>query len=169
MDITKIRKVNISVRIIDTLNPFSWYKTSKFIIDNNIDCVIFRYWHPFFILSYYGIIKCLEKSNKKIQYCCICDNIYPHERLPFDTYFIKIFFNKIHKFFVMSNKTQEDIEQLSVNKSIKKIFLPINNSFGPIINKNIASISCASRIYYDWIFFMRLYFKSIYIVYFINI
>ena len=37
---------------IDSINPFTWIKTSNFILKNNVNTVIFRYWHTFFIPPY---------------------------------------------------------------------------------------------------------------------
>ena len=47
------------IRIIDSINPFSWNRTSNKILKFNPDKVILRFWHPFFIPCYYSIIKSL--------------------------------------------------------------------------------------------------------------
>ena len=41
------------ITLLDSVNPFTWSKVSKYILDNKIDKVIFRYWHPFFIFSFH--------------------------------------------------------------------------------------------------------------------
>ena len=52
-----------SIRILDTLNPFSWRKTSKSIINKNFDKIIFRFWHPFLAPVYSYIISSIKKNN----------------------------------------------------------------------------------------------------------
>ena len=47
------------IKILDSINPFTWHQVSKYILNNKIDKIFFRYWHPFFIPSYYYIIKYL--------------------------------------------------------------------------------------------------------------
>jgi len=109
-------------RLIDSINPFSWKKTSKEIIKFNPDRIIFRFWHPFFIPCYYSIIK---KIKKKIPIYVIFDNVIPHEKYFFQKFFIKIFLKKINGAIVMSKHVERGILQLNRDIIIKKLFLPI--------------------------------------------
>ena len=52
-----------SFRLISTYNPFTWNKTINKIVSFNVDTVIFRYWHPILIPSYYYIASRLKKYN----------------------------------------------------------------------------------------------------------
>ncbi|CUT02746.1 hypothetical protein JGI17_11585 [Candidatus Kryptonium thompsonii] len=68
-----------SKRIIDSVNPISWFTTGFKIAKEKPDIVIFKYWLPFFAPCFgitAGIIKLL--SNSKIIF--ICDNITPHPK-----------------------------------------------------------------------------------------
>ena len=67
------------IRIIDSLNPISWRKTAKKIIEKKIDRLIFRYWNPFFIPCYIYIIRYLKKKKYNIKIYSICDNAMSHE------------------------------------------------------------------------------------------
>ena len=123
------------ITLLDSVNPFTWRKVSKYIIDNKINRVIFRYWHPFFILSYLFIIKEIRKNKKNVKIFCICDNIYPHSYFPLSKLLIKYFLNNIDKFFVMSENTYIQIKKYVDHTKIKKIFLPTKENFGPILEQ----------------------------------
>ena len=60
-----------SFRLISTYNPFTWSNAIKKIVSFNADAVIFRYWHPILIPSYYYIAKKLKKNNSKLKIYCI--------------------------------------------------------------------------------------------------
>ena len=46
-----------TLSMINTLNPFSWLKTAQYIIRENPDYVILRYWHPYFAVVYLLFLK----------------------------------------------------------------------------------------------------------------
>ena len=144
---------NDVIRLIDTINPFSWKKTANYLLKNKYKNIIFRYWHPFFIPAYNSIAKYLLKNNNNIKLYCICDNIYPHERFILDEALINLFFKKIHYFYVMSNKTYNELNKF-INKSrIKKIYLPINTKLGPLIDKDIAREKLQYKSDFSLLFF----------------
>ena len=51
-----------NTRVIDTISPLSWNRAYYEIISEKTDCIIFRYWHPFFIPAYYTIAKNLKAA-----------------------------------------------------------------------------------------------------------
>ena len=78
-------------RTISSINPISWNKTAKRIIKLKPDIIIFKYWMPFFALSFGSIIRLVEKKID-IKSLVICDNIIPHESRFFDNKLTKYFF-----------------------------------------------------------------------------
>ena len=141
------------IRLIDSLNPFTWRKTANYIIENNYNKIIFRYWHPFFIPAYIYIINYLKKENSLTKVFCICDNIYPHERFMFDRIIIQKFLKKIDLFYVMSDRTYNQLNSFIRKKRIKKIFLPIDESLGPLIDKSLARKKLQYKTSFSLLFF----------------
>ncbi|MEC8839281.1 MAG: glycosyl transferase, partial [Candidatus Neomarinimicrobiota bacterium] len=78
-------------RIINSINPISWHKAAKRIIELKPDIVIFKYWMPFFAPSFGSIIRLIKKKIN-IKSLVICDNIIPHESRFFDNRLTKYFF-----------------------------------------------------------------------------
>ena len=52
-----------SKRIIDSINPLTWRKATKEILEQDYDRVIIRFWHPFFIPCYNSICKKIKKRS----------------------------------------------------------------------------------------------------------
>jgi len=138
------------VSLLDSINPLSWVKASNYILKSNIKTIIIRYWHPFFIPMYLFIINRVKRKNPNIKVNYICDNVISHEKFPFSKLLVKIFLNKADKCFLMSDNTINQIEKYIPLHKTKKIFLPIKNNFGPLLNKkesqNILNIEADSLV-----------------------
>ena len=126
------------INLLDSINPFTWNKTCKYIIDNKFQNIFVRYWHPFFIPLFLFIFRKIKLANKNIKFYCIADNIMPHDYFPLSKFLIKHFFNYIDKCFVMSDNTFHQANNYLETENIKKVFLPIKNNFGYLIDQNHA-------------------------------
>ena len=122
-------------RIINSINPVSWFKAAKKIIELKPDIIIFKYWMPLFAPSFGSIIRFIKKKNK-IKSLVICDNIIPHENRFFDNILTKYFFKYIDYFIVMSKSVENDL--LSLFPDAKYIYTPhpLYDIFGKGINKD---------------------------------
>ncbi|MFY8160640.1 MAG: glycosyltransferase [Candidatus Kapaibacteriota bacterium] len=116
-----------SKRVLDTVNPLSYYSTANEINNFEADLLLTKFWMPFFAPSLGKVARKLDKKTKKI---AILDNVIPHEKRPFDIQLIKYFLNSYDGFVVMSNKVKDDL--LSLKPNAKYIFQehPLYNHFG---------------------------------------
>ena len=112
--------INIE-RTINSINPISWKKTAKKIIELEPDLIIFKYWIPFLAPSFRSIIKHTKKKIS-VKSLVICDNIIPHENRPFDILLTKSFFKYIDHFIVMSKSVEKDL--LFLFQDAKYIYTP---------------------------------------------
>ncbi len=111
---------NIKIHtLINTVNPFNWFKVARFIKKEKPDFILFRYWLPFFGPSL-GTIAKLVKSKTKV--FALTDNIIPHEKRfgdkPFTNYFVK----NCHGFIAMSKTVLNDISKFTKNSN--KVYSP---------------------------------------------
>ena len=120
-----------SNRILDSINPFTWYRTANKILDHKPDLVIFRSWNPFFCIMF-GIIAKKIKSRSSIKCMVICDNIFPHEKSFFDKYLMSFFLNKMDLFIVQSSIVEKELISLVCNPKYLRLFHPIYNVFGEL-------------------------------------
>ena len=138
ISVTKNNNTDIDY-CINTTNPYTWFKTANKIININTTHLLIRFWNPFFIPMYIFLINKIKKNNSNIKISCICDNIYPHERIFFDEKAIKYFFNKVDSFMVMSNDSEKKLRNLiGSNSIIIKSFLPLKFTYKNKLPQSVA-------------------------------
>jgi len=126
--------INI-IPIINSINPFNWFKVAKKIKKENPDYVIIRYWLPFMSPALGTIAKLIKKTTKVF---AITDNIIPHEKRIGDSLLTKYFVKSCDAFLTLSSSVLDDLSKFTDTK--EKIFIPhpIYDSFGEIVEKNNA-------------------------------
>ena len=130
---------NNIIRIIDSINPISWNKTAKLIIEKKINRLIFRYWNPFFIPCYIYIIKYLKRKNYNIKFYSICDNAVSHENIYLQKYFMKKFIDHLDGIITMSSHVKNEIISLTKQEvNCRNIFLPILDDLPQKLDRNLA-------------------------------
>ena len=105
--------------LINTVNPFNWFKVSRFIKKEKPDFILFRYWLPFFGPGLGTIARLVRKHTKVL---ALTDNILPHEKRMGDKPFTSYFVNACDGFIAMSEKVLNDISLFS--NTSKKIHAP---------------------------------------------
>ncbi len=119
-------------RLLDTLNPYTYYKTAKAIRKFKPDLLIFKYWLSFFAPAFGSVAYLVKKDCKIIS---ILDNVVPHEKRPGDKALTNFFINQNDGFIAMSKSVLNDLNQFTDNKN--KLFIPhpIYNIFGEKVSK----------------------------------
>ena len=116
-----------SERILDTMNPFSYYAAARKIKNYSPDILLLKYWMSYMAPSLGTAAKKLKKKSKVIT---ILDNVIPHEKRFFDTAFTKYFLRQNHGFVVMSDAVKNDL--IKLKPDAKYIFHahPLYGHFG---------------------------------------
>ena len=123
--------------LINSINPFNWFKVGNQIKKMQPDLVVVRYWLPFMGPCLGTILRRIKK-NKTTQVVCIADNIIPHEPKPGDQLFTRYFVKPVDSFITMSEKVKEDLLVFAPNKPIVFIPHPLYDNFGEKISKDLA-------------------------------
>jgi len=118
-------------RLLNSVNPFTWFKTRNYIKTQNPDLVLTKYWMTFFGPSL-GLS--LRNLNKKTVRISILDNVIPHERRFFDSFANRLFLKNNDGFIVMSDKVLADLLQLKPQAKYIRINHPLYNHFGEMLN-----------------------------------
>lgn len=119
-----------NIRIIDSINPFNWIRTGFRIRRENPDLIVCKYWMPFFAPCYYTIFL-IAKLFRKTKALLVCDNVIPHENMPFGRLLTKIFFSKVDYFMVQSRSVENDLKLFNKkNKPYEYSPHPVYNIFG---------------------------------------
>ncbi len=122
-------------RILDTVNPFSYFKTARKIRYQSPDILITKYWMTFFAPSL-GYV--LGKSSKKTIRISILDNVVPHEKRIFDTLLNKYFLKRNDGFVVMSDNVLKDLLEIRPDAKYLRIDHPVYDQFGERLDKKEA-------------------------------
>ena len=121
--------------IVNSINPFNWFKVAKRIKNESPDYVIIRYWLPFMAPCLGTIAKLIRKKTRVF---AITDNVIPHEKRIGDNLLTRYFVKSCDAFLTLSSSVLDDLKQFTNTK--EKIFIPhpIYDSFGEIVAKNKA-------------------------------
>ena len=117
-------------RIINSINPFSWFKAYRFIKKEKPDAVIFVWWMPFFAPALSTIARLLKrKCNKKTQITFLVENYISHENRWFDRFFTKRTLRWADSFICQSEFIEKQISQDFKQKPIHKTTLSIYDCY----------------------------------------
>jgi glycosyltransferase involved in cell wall biosynthesis len=114
-------------RVLDTINPLSWFKTARRINTFKPELFITAFWMPFFAPSY-GVVS--KRVRKKAKVISLLHNVIPHEKRLGDIALLRYFLKQNDGFGVMSESVRNDL--LKLNPSAQYFFhgLPLYNHFG---------------------------------------
>ncbi len=119
---------NLSLQqLIDTINPLSWYRTTRAIIKQNPDYCLIKYWHPYFVPCFTFIVWLLRRKN--IPVICIIDNLFPHERHFGDTLLTRILFTQISSAVTQSEIVHKQFQTSFPHISETIILHPVYDQF----------------------------------------
>ena len=135
---TPKKESNISVSsipILDSINPFSFFKTARRIRLFYPDILLMKYWTPF-LAPALGTVAMLLKNRVKV--ISILGNVMPHEKYFFDKFLTKYFLYQNDGFIVMCESVKQELLKLSPKALFIKRLHPLYNHFGELIDKSIA-------------------------------
>lgn len=129
--------INI-VPLISSINPFSWFKTARYIARSKPDFVVIRFWIPFMGPALGTIARLIKRSLPGVPIIAITDNVIPHEKRPLDKPFTRWFINSCDGFVVMSQSVGNDLRQFDTAKPVILQPHPVYNIFGDPVNREEA-------------------------------
>ena len=130
-----------TIRSLNSINPFSWWKTASLIASFNPDLLIVRLWIPFLAPSSTSVIKKLKKANSNLHVVAILDNVIPHERRPLDKLWARKFLQSCDSFVLMSDSVAKELTGFIPNANYQLIEHPINDRFVNSINKQKSRVN----------------------------
>jgi len=126
-------------RLLNSVNPLSWFKTGRKIRKENPDILLIKYWQPL-MAPCFGTAARLAKKNRsaKTKVICIFDNIIPHEKKPFDRFLTGYFIRCIDGAIVMSHSVGEDLKLFRTDIPVLYNPHPLYDNYGNIVPKEDA-------------------------------
>ncbi|MGB9702783.1 MAG: glycosyltransferase [Candidatus Kapaibacteriota bacterium] len=125
-----------SERILDSINPLSYYQTAKAIKAFSPDLLLLDYWHPFFAPSLGMVAKLLKRD--KVTVISIMSNVIPHEHKPGDEILTKYFLKHNDAFIVLAESVKNDLISLKNDAKYRIHPHPVYEHFGMKLQKSEA-------------------------------
>ena len=99
---------NIPVtRLLDSINPLTYYRTAKEIIKFKPDVVLMSYWMPFFAPSFGKVAAIIRKKGIKV--IALLHNVIAHEKHFGDEALTKYFFRRCDGFVLLNKASEKDL------------------------------------------------------------
>lgn len=124
-------------RVINSVNPFNWWKIGKSISQQNFDIVLIAYSIPFLSPCLSTIARQIKK-NKTTKIISIIHNLHPHEKRIGDKFLSKMFLKSCDAHLTLSQKVSQDITTFLPQATVVNSTHPNYDTFGKIIEKNKA-------------------------------
>ena len=127
---------DIEVRL-NSINPFSWWRTGRYIRRLAPRFLIIKFWIPFMGPAL-GTVARIARKNKKTKVISIIDNIIPHEKRLGDRMLASYFVKSAHAFICMSKAVMKDMRTFTKSKPVLFTPHPIYDNFGALLDKTQA-------------------------------
>lgn len=124
-----------SLRVLDTINPVSYFSTARVIKSFAPEILITKFWMPFFAIPLGTVLRSLKKATFNVS---ILDNVVPHERHFGDIAATKFFLHQNHLFVVMSSTVERDLLTLFPEANFIRLVHPLYDHFGKQVDKTEA-------------------------------
>lgn len=117
-----------AARVLDSINPMSWKRTSRRMLQARPDVAVLRYWMPFFAPAMGTVAASLRRNRVKV--VSIVDNALPHEPHLHDRPLTRWFLRRNDGLVVMTKAVQEDIQALCPQARVMLMPHPLYDHFG---------------------------------------
>lgn len=109
-------------RMLNAVNPFTWFKTGRYIRRQRPDLVVTKFWLPFMAPAL-GTANRVAK-RKGTRRVAILDNLVPHEKRPGDRMFARYFVKSIDGMVAMSRSVLADADLFDPKRRKARTFCP---------------------------------------------
>ena len=131
-----------SESLLDTANPFTYWRTYRAIRDWKPDVVVISYWMSYFGPSLGFIARRLKRHCKVIS---VLHNVIPHEPKFFDALLTKYFLSGCSGNVTLCDEVAEDLRKLSPKALNVTLFHPIYAHFGEKLPREEAESALGLR------------------------
>ena len=123
-------------RTINSINPFSWFRTARAIRKAGIELVVMKFWIPLMAPCLGTIARLCRRRG--IRVVSILDNVIPHEPHFWDRWLIRYFVRSVDRFIAMSESVQRDCKRFLPASRQNQVALtvhPLYDNFGQAVEK----------------------------------
>jgi glycosyltransferase involved in cell wall biosynthesis len=122
--------------VIDSINPWTWWRTARYLNRTRPRLIVFNWWHPFFGMAYGSIVALLTPKMRR-RVCFLCHNVHPHERHLLERILCAYAFLGVRNFIVHSEEDRRRLLTLKPDACTRRNGHPVYSQFsaGPRLDK----------------------------------
>jgi glycosyltransferase involved in cell wall biosynthesis len=124
-------------RVINSINPVSWFRASEEIVKMKPDCIIVHYWMPFFAPAFGTIIR-LVKRQLDVNVIGLLHNVNPHEKMIAGKSLTAYFLAPCDGFITLSSTVRAELGKTGTGKPVRVIPHPVYEIFGSDVSRSTA-------------------------------
>jgi glycosyltransferase involved in cell wall biosynthesis len=113
--------------LLDSIGPWSWWRTAEHLERFAPGLVILKWWMPFFGPAFASSVAPLRRRGTQV--VLVCDNLVPHERRPFDEWFTRWMLRESDGYLVMSESVEKDLDRLKPGAPRERVLHPLYAQF----------------------------------------
>jgi len=121
-----------ALRVLDTVNPWTWFSASRRIAAGAPDAVVFAYWMPFFAPALGTVARRLAPRSRIL---ALVHNALPHERRPGDRALGRWFLSRCHGLVCFSDAVGKDLRGLGLDAPLRRLHHPVYDVFGAPVER----------------------------------
>lgn len=123
--------VDLKIKVlINSINPFSWLQTARYIAKSGAEVLIFRYWMPFMAPCLGFVARWSRFFGNKARRVAIADNIIPHEPFPLSRPLTAFFLRQMDDVHTLSASVRDDLQQFGFKGGQKLLKHPLYDNYG---------------------------------------
>lgn len=111
-------------RWINSVNPWTWWRTARRLNRWNPDLIVLDWWNPFFGPCHFGIALFLRAALKK-RILVITENVISHEGRWIDRFLTAIGLRHASAFLCLSQTVESDLQRIRRHRKVYRSELPI--------------------------------------------
>jgi D-inositol-3-phosphate glycosyltransferase len=118
-------------RMIDSIAPWTWWRTAARITTLQPSAVIFMHWMSFFGPAY-GTIARRVKAGSNARIVFLCHNLYPHEPRGLDRMLTRYGMRDVDGILALSESVARDSRRFAPRADVRCVPHPVPTTFGPL-------------------------------------
>lgn len=125
------------VRVLNSINPYSWYKVGKLIAAEAPDILIMAYWMPFMAPAM-GTVARMVKRNGHTRVLGLLHNLLPHEHRPGDKLLSRFMVKSLHGVIALSQSVCAEVQRFAPVMPAVFSPHPLYDNFGDAVSRDEA-------------------------------
>lgn len=119
-------------RVLDSVNPWTWFSTARRVREDRPDAVVFAYWMPFFAPALGTVARRVGAGPRLLS---LVHNALPHERRFGDRALGRWFLSRCDGLVCFSDAVSRDLRDLGLEAPVRRLHHPVYDVFGGPVDR----------------------------------